>query len=600
MVTAFTPNPKQQEHRTSRRQPLLSSDSNNAPPSRRPKAREVTSRYLSLSTSSSSSSNSNNTTSSSVTSASSISSIRCHSPLLRNRAAINTTTTTPKSQQRAVSAERRRTAAANVKTPSNAERMLATSLRSLSVSFQGESYSFPVSKVRKDTPERRRTGVTPVRDRENSRPSDNQKHRWPGRLREENSNFLTRSLDYGAERVKLSGSGAALKDLSKSMADGTSGNTICVKLKHETNNSEIRELDPLNSDTVSVQLRGIPRGIVVPPRYKVNKVLDPASPVSKNALSRIGPSKLIAKKFQNDSPVSSPREVITSRGLSPLRGGVRAASPCKAFTPSNGAMLRGMASPIRNRCGVANSSESNMCSTPSILSFANDVRRGKLGENRIADAHDLRILYNRQLQWRFANARVENALSVQKHTSETSLYNAWVTTSRLRNSVKSKRVKLQLLRHNMKLYSILKDLETPLENWGLLDRDHCNSVSGAIEALEANTLRLPIVGGARVDVQKVKEAISSAVDTMQTMASSICSLLTKVEQMNLVVSELSNLSSKERALLNECRDLLSTTLIPLQVTHCSLTTHLLQVHRLPSLTKKYHERDDDIFRRLFV
>lgn len=37
-----------------------------------------------------------------------------------------------------------------------------------------------------------------------------------------------------------------------------------------------------------------------------------------------------------------------------------------------------------------------------------------------------------------------------------------------------------------------------MEEWALLDRDHSNSLSGAIEALKASTLRLPVIGGARV------------------------------------------------------------------------------------------------------
>ncbi|KAL0439103.1 UNVERIFIED_CONTAM: QWRF motif-containing protein 2 [Sesamum latifolium] len=229
MVTAVTSTPKQRPSQNPKRPPLLSSDSDNAP-SRRPKAREVSSRYLSLSTSSSSSNSSasTNTTLSSVTSGSSVASRRSQSPMPSRSVAV----ATPKSQQRAVSAERRRQGAT---TPSNAERMLVTSMRSLSVSFQGESYSLPVNKVkpppaaagtpgglRKGTPERKKAGVTPVRDRrerdrENSRPSDHQQHRWPGRLRGENSSFFTRSLDYGTGRVKLSGSGSALKELRKSV-----------------------------------------------------------------------------------------------------------------------------------------------------------------------------------------------------------------------------------------------------------------------------------------------------------------------------------------------------------------------------------------------
>lgn len=37
-----------------------------------------------------------------------------------------------------------------------------------------------------------------------------------------------------------------------------------------------------------------------------------------------------------------------------------------------------------------------------------------------------------------------------------------------------------------------------LEDCSLLDRDYSNSLSGAIEALRASTLRLPVVDGARV------------------------------------------------------------------------------------------------------
>ena len=37
-----------------------------------------------------------------------------------------------------------------------------------------------------------------------------------------------------------------------------------------------------------------------------------------------------------------------------------------------------------------------------------------------------------------------------------------------------------------------------LENWDLTEKDHTSSLCGAIEALESSTLRLPLVGGAKV------------------------------------------------------------------------------------------------------
>lgn len=109
-----------------------------------------------------------------------------------------------------------------------------------------------------------------------------------------------------------------------------------------------------------------------------------------------------------------------------------------------------------------------------------------------------------------------------------------------------------------------------LEDWALLERDHATSLNGAIKDLEACTLRLPVTGGAKVrqllqlsgfwinntkqippfilyhifwrssfgginnfvflqaDIDSLKAAVSSAVDVMQAMGSSVCSVLSKV------------------------------------------------------------------------
>ncbi|GFZ12245.1 SNOWY COTYLEDON protein [Actinidia rufa] len=96
-----------------------------------------------------------------------------------------------------------------------------------------------------------------------------------------------------------------------------------------------------------------------------------------------------------------------------------------------------------------------------------------------------------------------------------------------------------------------------LEDWASLDKDHSAFLLGAIEALKANTLRLPVVGGALADVQSVKDAIGSAVDVMQSMTSSICSVLSRVEEVNCLVAELAKVIVKERALLEQCKDFMS-------------------------------------------
>lgn len=201
---------------------------------RKPRGRQVSSRYLSPSPSSSSSSSSSSTTTAAAKTT------RFPSPLIsRSTNSTSSSTATPTMPnslpKRSQSADRRRSGTpvqqgnGNATELSAATKMLITSTRSLSVSFQGETFSLPISKTkaqtapvlsRKPTPERRR--ATPVRDHgENSKPMDQQ--RWPARSRQGNlssSNPLSRSLDYNSERKKFAGFGSSLigvKSLQQSM-----------------------------------------------------------------------------------------------------------------------------------------------------------------------------------------------------------------------------------------------------------------------------------------------------------------------------------------------------------------------------------------------
>ncbi|KAI4316631.1 hypothetical protein L6164_024595 [Bauhinia variegata] len=609
------------------RPPLLPSESDNALGPRRHKAREVTSRYVSSSSSSYSSSSSSSSSSSL--------SRRFNSPLV-SRTINSTPATTPtpsasSMSQRAQSVERKRQAtprsdslylgngSGGADTPA-APKMLFTSTRSLSVSFQGESFTIQVSKakptpspnLRKSTPERRRA-TTPARGggggldhAENSKPVDQQ--RWPARMRQ--ANCMTKSLD-AEERKKLAGSRGVVRSLQNLMGDvrasfdGTNtlemGNGEVVKpaevvLQRNKDGGSELQFEPAASDNESVSsgssggeqgLRG-GRGIVVPARFwqetnnRLRRQTDPGSPSSRNTGNKtIAPSKNVApKKWVLDSPISSPRGVINSRGqFSPIRGAVRPASPSKLATPSPTSSMRGVSlSRVRN--GVASTLSNTLSNAPSILSFAVDIRRGKIGENRIADAHLLRLLYNRLLQWRFVNARADATLSAQTLNAEKSLYDAWLATSKLRESVRAKRAELQLLKQKVKLISILKKQITDLEDWALMDRRYSSSLSGAIEALKASTLRLPVVCGAKADVLRVKDAIFSALDVMQAMASSVCLLSPKVENVNSLVVDVANLRAKELVSLDDCKDLLSI-IAAMQVRECSLRTQIIQSKCLP-------------------
>ncbi|KAJ8572422.1 hypothetical protein K7X08_008933 [Anisodus acutangulus] len=618
--------PSQDEPQNPRRPPLLPSEKDNngvgvsSNPSKRPKSRTVQSRYMSPSPSTSSSN------SSSVSSTSS-SSRRFPSPLVsRNSSSTLTPVSGPK---RSVSVDRRRSSTvsrpltadldsklSNVGEVSAATKLLVTSTRSLSVSFQGETFSLPVSKtkaappspnlstLRKGTPERRRTS-TPLRggadQLENYKPVD--QHRWPGRARPGQGNPLARSLDCGnGDRNKVIGSGNVIRTLQQSMIDERRnsfdgrlsldlGNPEPLKAVEQANNESSMPSDLTASDTDSVssgstsgvqecggngtRIRGgVPRGIVVSARFwqetnsRLRRLQDPGSPLSTSPGSKLSvPPKL--RKYSSDVPISSPRAMS-----SPIRGGgIRSASPSKLIGSSPS---RGMpsASHVRH---VVSTINSNFVETPSVLSFAVDVRRGKVGENRIVDAHLLRLLYNRHLQWRFVNATTEATLLVQKHSAEKTLWNAWITMSDLRDTVTKKRYRLQLLRQKLTLASILKGQMMSLEVWASFDKEHSISLLGAIEALKASTLRLPVVG-ANIDIQNLKDAVSSAHSVMQAMATSFGSILGKVEELNSLASELAKVTAKEQASLEQCKDFLSM-IATMQVNDCSLRTHVIQHNR---------------------
>uniref|UniRef100_A0A1J3FPX7 Protein SNOWY COTYLEDON 3 n=1 Tax=Noccaea caerulescens TaxID=107243 RepID=A0A1J3FPX7_NOCCA len=612
---------------------------NNGGQLRKPRVKNVPSRYLSPSPSHSTSSNTTTTTLSSTTTSSSSSAMlktskRYPSPLLSRttNSASNLSKTPSSLLKRSQSVDRRRPSSAAPVTGtdmSTATKMLISSTRSLSVSFQGETFSLPISKKketttqvshRKSTPERRRS------TRENSKPVDQQL--WPGASRRGSSesvpNSLSRSVDCDSDDRGKLGSGYLGRRtmLQHSLIDEGSRVSVDERLSLDLGgadeNLEMRDESKIRtsthsrlrssvscdfaaSDTDSVSSGstngaqecgsgvngGISkRNIMASAKFwqetnsRLRRLQDPGSPrcssPSPSPRASSMSSKLSrSKRFSSDSPlVSSPRGMA-----SPVRGATRPASPSKVWATATSSTARALSSPSRVRNGVSEQMNAYNRSLPSILCFSADIRRGKIGEDRVMDAHLLRLLYNRDLQWRFANARADSTFMVQRLSSERNLWNAWVSISELRHSVTLKRIRLLLVRQKLKLASILKKQMGYLEEWSLLDRDHSNSLSGATEALKASTLRLQIIGKAVVDIQDLKHAVSSAVDVMHAMASSIFLLTSKVDEMNSVMAEMVNITAKEKDLLEQCQGFLSTV-AALEVTECSMKTHIIQVSRI--------------------
>ncbi|CAH8322856.1 unnamed protein product [Eruca vesicaria subsp. sativa] len=520
---------------------------------------------------------------------------RCPSP--------NVTRTESK---RAVSAERKRsstpTTPTNPSTPVSdvsldlpvSSRTLPTgqglwpsTMRSLSVSFQSDSVSVPVSKKEKPTVSIDRTlrpslnitqkqksettttttsvsrKLTPERKRsplkgknvsacqsENSKPVDGphsrliEQHRWPSRIGGKIiSDSMNRSLDLGDKAVKRISKTS--KPLQKSSSDS-------ARLLSSYESSGL-VMSPTNSEDES--------------RHRLLST----SSLDRATSARVHPLSAPGSRTASPSRSSFSSSSSNSRGMSPLRG----SSPSRG---TNLSCLRSSTPPPRgvspSRIRQTNTCTQSSNTATSVLSFIADVKKGKK-TSYIEDVHQLRLLYNRYSQWRFANARAKGVRYIQRLIAEETLFNVWHATSDLRDAVTTQRICLQQMKLEIKLDDILNKQMVCLEDWAILEREHVSSLAGAIADLEANTLRLPLTGGTKVDLRSLKLAMSSALDVMHAMGSSIWSLHSQMEEMTRLASDLAVIATKENFMLGRCEDMLASTAV-MEIEESSLMTHLMQ------------------------
>ncbi|PWA84430.1 QWRF family [Artemisia annua] len=232
-----------------------------------------------------------------------------------------------------------------------------------------------------------------------------------------------------------------------------------------------------------------------------------------------------------------------------------------------------------------------------ILSIFNKITHSKKDEhvtNQKDAAQHLELLYNIQVQWQFANAGAEAALVLQKATAEVwilitmkylkSLSDMWKTTLQLRDSIASKKIDINLLILQLKLYAVLYRqwyLITQMayiDEWAAIQREYESALSVTTNDLHARSLSVPIIGGVKADINALKLMMFSTIQVLQATISSIQSTLLKLDKTHFLASELANVALHERALLDECEIFLSCS-APLQIEECSLRSYIIQSNR---------------------
>ncbi|WZY82359.1 hypothetical protein YC2023_028743 [Brassica napus] len=182
-----------------------------------------------------------------------------------------------------------------------------------------------------------------------------------------------------------------------------------------------------------------------------------------------------------------------------------------------------------------------------------DTKRQKKALGQQVDAHCLKLLHNRYLQWRFANASAQVKTQSQKAQAEMRFYSLGLKMSELSDSVHKKRLELQKLLRAKVVKEIVESQIPYLEQWEtLLEEEYLTSVSETSEALLNASLRLPLDADIKVETKELAETLDVASKSMEGIVQNIGNFLLKTQEMEPLMSELARVSSNAKASAEDC------------------------------------------------
>ncbi|XP_041003995.1 QWRF motif-containing protein 3 [Juglans microcarpa x Juglans regia] len=207
----------------------------------------------------------------------------------------------------------------------------------------------------------------------------------------------------------------------------------------------------------------------------------------------------------------------------------------------------------------------------------------------LESVHQLRLLHNRLLQWRYANARakaVKVSIAIQ---AERNLLCGWDGLTKLRQSVVQKKLQLEKEKLDIKLNYILHSQIKLLEAWGGMERQHLSAVSKTKECLHTVVCKVPLTDGAKVDIQLATNTLGDALDLTTSIKSIFTSLEPSAENTVTLISELAEVVAQEKLLLEEGLELFRTISI-LELRERSLKCSIIQFE----LWKQQHRKQQEI------
>ncbi|CAN6323401.1 unnamed protein product [Urochloa humidicola] len=226
---------------------------------------------------------------------------------------------------------------------------------------------------------------------------------------------------------------------------------------------------------------------------------------------------------------------------------------------------------------------SSSSSLPASVSSSSSPRSSTGGGGGVEAGHRMRMAHCRLLQWRFANAEAEAARKRKQAGAELELLGAWASVSEMRGKVARKRVQLEKEKQRIKLNTVLAYQMKDLESWGQVETEHAAALASTVACTRAAVCRLPLTNGAKVSLPPLSTILQQSLELTLTTKAMTRSFGPMAQDEALVISDLVRVAREEKAMLQECLELLSQVSL-LQVEEQSLRCHLVQSASVGAVT----------------
>ncbi|EOX99326.1 Family of Uncharacterized protein function, putative [Theobroma cacao] len=297
------------------------------------------------------------------------------------------------------------------------------------------------------------------------------------------------------------------------------------------------------------------------------------NPVSADSSPKVNKKFTIKNAIRRANSLTGHGTATSQWALSPGRSGSPPMSvENKVVKPMSFSSLKPPTSPSRNR-GVEKLLNLGLMD----LFKSKKSSALQVGSGDVESVHQLRLIHNRLMQWRYANARAD---AVNKNTSnqvENYLLSGWNSLVKVQHSVLQKKLKLQKEKLEIKMDFILQSQMKALESWADVERQHLASISMTKECLHSVVSKVPLIEGAKVDAQSASMALRHASDLTVSIKSMLSAFSPATEKTVSLLSELAEVVAQEKLLIEECLELFRMISI-LETQEKSLMCYVIQLN----------------------